>query len=252
MMRLTIKNNKKKIKIVFYGVVFFALILIPIHHILANISYKDMKNGADVSDNRLRILATAGNAEAQYNLAKKYLSMDDVTPEIAERAMSLLDDAADNDNKDAIYDAWYYFANGFYGVQSNQKATTYARKIMNMNEANIEIGKWLMYASGEIIPNQSNKMSFSKDKTLEGNAVIQYWIGDAYFTGAHINKNLSEAKKWFEKAAIKGNADAEYKLGAMYFIGKGVEQDLDKANRLLTKSAKSGNILAKKALSKSN
>jgi TPR repeat protein len=53
-----------------------------------------------------------------------------------------------------------------------------------------------------------------------------------YLTGTGLERNSSEAAKWFHKAAdaqLEENHEASYNLGLMYFHGDGVERDSQKA-----------------------
>lgn len=50
----------------------------------------------------------------------------------------------------------------------------------------------------------------------EGNAKAQYNIGLLYALGKGAQKDLSHAKKWYEKAAKQGNAKAQYNLAKLY------------------------------------
>ncbi len=44
-----------------------------------------------------------------------------------------------------------------------------------------------------------------------------------------MEKNYSEAMKWYEKSAAQGSSDAQRHLGHMYFAGLGMEKDYEKA-----------------------
>lgn len=88
-----------------------------------------------------------------------------------------------------------------------------------------------------------------------GNLALQQAVGngnnDAIFEiarrfqeGVGVEKSLSEARVWFEKAAVNGHAPSQYILGNFYENGHGVEVDLGSAVGWYKKSAESGNILA--------
>ncbi|GBC04277.1 hypothetical protein RclHR1_00560004 [Rhizophagus clarus] len=53
--------------------------------------------------------------------------------------------------------------------------------------------------------------------------------GDCLYNGKGVEKNLSEALKYFEQAAKNGFKVAMYSAGKLYFNGDGVEKNKDKA-----------------------
>ncbi len=101
-------------------------------------------------------------------------------------------------------------------------------------------------------------------------AKAQYNVGLIYANGKGVQKNLSKAKKWYEKAAKQGNGPAQYNLAQLYHAagetdahgyekaveagimqaynnlddlymeGKGVKQDQQKAFELFQKAASLG------------
>jgi len=75
----------------------------------------------------------------------------------------------------------------------------------------------------------------------QGNAIAQYGLGLIYANGEGIEKNLTEAMKWYRKAAEQGHASAQNNLGVMYDNGKGVEKNLTEAMKWYRKAAEQGN-----------
>jgi len=82
----------------------------------------------------------------------------------------------------------------------------------------------------------------------QGNAIAQYGLGLIYANGEGIEKNLTEAMKWYRKAAEQGNANAQNNLGVMYDNGKGVEKNLTEAMKWYRKAAEQGNAIAQNNL----
>ncbi|MEC7786519.1 MAG: tetratricopeptide repeat protein [Nitrospinota bacterium] len=75
----------------------------------------------------------------------------------------------------------------------------------------------------------------------KGLAKAQYNLGVMYEKGIGVEKNLNQAKKWFQFAAEQGLAKAQYNLGLMYGKGKGVEKDYSQAIKWMTLAADQGN-----------
>ncbi|PKK67943.1 HCP-like protein, partial [Rhizophagus irregularis] len=58
-------------------------------------------------------------------------------------------------------------------------------------------------------------------------AKVRY--GDCLYNGKGVEKNVSEALKYFEKAAEDGHKVAMYTVGNMYYNGIGCTKDIEKA-----------------------
>ncbi len=80
---------------------------------------------------------------------------------------------------------------------------------------------------------------FNKQNELatEGNVKAMYDVGKLYERGRGVNKDISKAAEWFQKAAIEGNTSAQARLGILYFEGRGVKQNYNKALKLLNSAA---------------
>ena len=81
-------------------------------------------------------------------------------------------------------------------------------------------------------------------KALAGDAEAQYNLGVCYKNGDGIEKNLTKAVKWYEKAAEQGYASAQCNLGYCYEFGVGVEKNILKAVDLYKKAAEQGDATA--------
>jgi uncharacterized protein len=58
-----------------------------------------------------------------------------------------------------------------------------------------------------------------------GDADAQFGLGLSYASGSGIQKDVSEAARWYRKAAEQGHNRAAFALGNLYDHGKGVPQD---------------------------
>lgn len=68
-------------------------------------------------------------------------------------------------------------------------------------------------------------MSLFKD----GEICSYYLVGNLYYFGCGVKKDINKAILWYEKSAKEGDGDACIKLGDLYFYGDGVEKDIKKA-----------------------
>lgn len=83
-------------------------------------------------------------------------------------------------------------------------------------------------------------------KAQAGNVVAQTTLGIAYRAGLPIQlRSNPKAVKWFRAAAAQGYAVAQNELGEMYYLGRGVDKDVRASIRLFEAAAKSGYTTAK-------
>ena len=83
----------------------------------------------------------------------------------------------------------------------------------------------------------------------DGKPEAQMLLGQLYFNGEGVEKDIKAAMYWYEKAATQGFADAQYRLGSLYFDGKhNIPKDYDKAYEWLQKALENGNKKAKPKL----
>jgi uncharacterized protein len=78
----------------------------------------------------------------------------------------------------------------------------------------------------------------------KGYAKAQHNLGIMYYTGQGMPQNPSEALNWFNKAASQGLADAQYNLGVMNYKGEGITQNYPEAFKLYSQAAQKGHALA--------
>lgn len=72
----------------------------------------------------------------------------------------------------------------------------------------------------------------------DGNPKAQMLLGQLYYNGEGVQRDIPHALHWYNKAAENGFADAQYRLGILYHDGKpGIEKNLDIAYEWLMKAA---------------
>ncbi|MBQ2885264.1 MAG: sel1 repeat family protein [Alphaproteobacteria bacterium] len=65
-------------------------------------------------------------------------------------------------------------------------------------------------------------------------------LGYCYFHGKGVEKNYSEAVKWYRKAAERGLSTAQYNLAQCYEFGLGIQEDYTEAIKWYRKAAEQG------------
>ena len=63
----------------------------------------------------------------------------------------------------------------------------------------------------------------------QGDARVQYELGNIYAKGEGVPQDYQEAAKWYREAGEQGHGSAQYELGSIYAKGEGVPQDYIKA-----------------------
>ncbi len=108
-----------------------------------------------------------------------------------------------------------------------------------------EIGQWLQQAQQLSEQNRHTEAIPLYTKAANhGNPTAQTLLGDAYFYGEGVKKDLTKAVHWYTKAAEQGHATAQNNLGYAYQNGIGIEKDPAKAVYWYTKAAEQGNAAA--------
>jgi TPR repeat protein len=80
----------------------------------------------------------------------------------------------------------------------------------------------------------------TQKKAKKGDKVAQFELGKMYHFGDGIEKDKSEAHKWFIKSAEQGYAEAQYISGLSLVNGDGVSANVDKGLELLYNAANQG------------
>lgn len=107
-----------------------------------------------------------------------------------------------------------------------------------------EIG--FSYYKGEIelIFYYGEAIKWFRKAAKQGYVEALYLLGECYFEGHGVQKNLKEAVKWYRKAMNQGYAKAKCMLGICYNYGYGVIQNDIEAVKLYREAAEQGVILA--------
>ena len=106
-----------------------------------------------------------------------------------------------------------------------------------------------MYSTGEGAPqNDIEAVRWYRMAAEQGDAWAQTSLGDMYRTGRGVPKNDAEAARWYRMAAEQGNTYAQSNLGAMYGTGTGIPKDYVQAYAWYNIAATQGNEKAKENL----
>lgn len=73
-----------------------------------------------------------------------------------------------------------------------------------------------------------------------GDLQAQFEMGELYYKGERVERNIDTALEWFEQASLQGHPGAQYRLGLMHYQGEGVERNLPQAYIILKMAAVNG------------
>ena len=74
----------------------------------------------------------------------------------------------------------------------------------------------------------------------EGDLQAQFELGEFFYSGQRVERDLNQALKWFEQASLQGHAQSQYRLGMMFFRGEGVVANAVQAYIVLKMAAVNG------------
>ena len=86
------------------------------------------------------------------------------------------------------------------------------------------------------------------EEAKNGNTDAQIELGDRYFDGDGISKNIDLSIKWYKKAAEQGSADAQFELAVIYEDDEIVEHNYDISFYWYEKAAIANNTAAQYSL----
>ncbi|MBM3833696.1 MAG: hypothetical protein FJ403_10570 [Verrucomicrobia bacterium] len=173
--------------------------------------------------------AANGEAEAQYQLAKKYQTGEGVNVDQPE-AVKWFRKAAEQGHAKAQTNLGASYALG-EGVSPDQAETRrWFLKAADQGEVNAQTNLGIIYYAGEGVPKDfAEAYKWFRRAAEQGNVEAQSHLGGLYYSGHGVRQDLAEALKWLRKGAEAGNAPAQRTLGVMYVNGEGVTQDYAQA-----------------------
>ena len=162
----------------------------------------------DKATSHARALATAGNADAQYQLGRteRYIP--------GARELDLLEQAARQGNPNAQSDLSGVYDEGAPGYPKDLKKAAY----------------------------------WSEEAAKQGEASEQRNTAIYYYNGDGVAVDLEKSNAWLDRAVKSGFVDAEYDLGYVYRYGEGVPEDPALAQYWFRQAAERGHAEAAEAL----
>lgn len=185
----------------------------------------------------LKAKAERGDARAQFDLAKRYLSGAGVEINPTNAFQWLLK-AASQGNAEAQSQLGVCYVQAIGTAQDPAAGAPWLRKAADQGNLDAQYNLGLLYENGLGVKQDLAEAAIWYQRAAEkGNVQAQNNLGMICF---NFRKDYSEAAKWFRKAAESENALAENSLGVMYLQGQGVKQDPNEALKWFQKSGDKG------------
>lgn len=157
-----------------------------------------------------------------------------------ETAASYLKKAAEKNYYPAQYALATLYLEGVSVLKDKHEAIEFLRLAATGGsvDAQIKLAKILVEFS---LPQYDKVAFYWADKAATGNnPEARYLLGSYYLDGIGTQVDYEKALQIFSDLAEQGEPLAEFKLGQMYYYGQGVEKDLSVAKKWFLKSAKLG------------
>ena len=114
-------------------------------------------------------------------------------------------------------------------------------------KAYLELGNY--YYRGNFLPKDLEKaFEFTEVAAERGHIEAQSKLGAFYAQGSGVEKDFDKAIYWSMRAAEQGNSESQNNLGGFYGEGLGVEKDMVKSTHWLGLAAEQGNMGAQYSL----
>ncbi|MCQ2078759.1 MAG: sel1 repeat family protein [archaeon] len=105
----------------------------------------------------------------------------------------------------------------------------------------------ILYTTNEP-EHQKESISHFEIASKAGIVAATAYLGDAYFNGRGVEKDVAKGMDLFMDAAMDGDVDALYSIGAAYLEGQTIAPDYEKALDFLAEASSKGSPRAANAL----
>lgn len=184
--------------------------------------------------------AKAGDADAQYRLARILSCTDSASEARLREAFNWGERSAAQGNADGENFVGWCYING-RGVETNNVlGAEWQHKAMLHGSLKAKGNMAINYLKGRGVEKDEKKgLKYAKEAAYEGGLGYAYAdVGRIYYNGIGVPVDQKEALKWFDLAVEHGEMSIATLLAGFYMDGEGVKKDLSVARRYLLKAAK--------------
>jgi TPR repeat protein len=200
----------------------------------------------------LRWFAAAGDLESQVTLADLY-AKGITTPQDYKAAYYWYALAGESGNTYGQYMAGVISQLGLMGKPDAEKATQWFTSAQKQEDRTRAMRRVAQFFDDPQNPSRSIAEAYRwyEQAAYEGDIESQITMGDWYYQGEHLPKNVLTGLKWYGKAAAQNSPYAQYSVGVIYLQGsEEVPMDYEQAINWLQKAANQGFAAAQYTLGK--
>jgi hypothetical protein len=181
----------------------------------------------DAGDNKeavkwTRLAAEQGHAEAQYSMGDKYQFGWLGVPQDDKEAAKWYQLAAEQGDAIAQLSLGYMYLKGDGVPQDYKEAVKWFRLVTAQGQEWSKRGLYKRIEKGNV---SEVLLNFIKTVARDGDISSQMDLGQLYYDGKRIPRDLKESAKWYRLAADQADHFAQSIMGLMYEGGMGVPQD---------------------------
>ncbi|CUH63469.1 Putative beta-lactamase HcpC precursor [Thalassovita gelatinovora] len=173
--------------------------------------------------------AARGQTEAQYYLARLYLSGLG-TPADPVQAFNWFLAAAEGGNVSAQYEVSKAYSRGRGTKLNTEEAVRWLRRAAEEGHTEAQFFVSLAMDTGNGMEQNKHAAVDWLRRSAEGGMILaQRVLGMKYIAGETVEPNAEEALRWLTLAAKRGDTQAAYELGTAYLAGKTLSADPGRA-----------------------
>jgi TPR repeat protein len=147
-------------------------------------------------------------------------------------ALALWQPLADSGDAVAQFNLGILYDQGDGVTEDRAEAIRWYQAAAEQGDARAAFNLGLIYEAGDgVAQDMPQAVEWYRQAGEGGDVLAQFKLGLIYTEGrGGIPQDDAEAVIWYELAAEQNHADAQYNLGTMYANGRGVERNLSTAN----------------------
>lgn len=177
-----------------------------------------------IADTRAR--AERGDAEAQFELARRHANGDGL-PQDPAQAAAWFERAAVQGHARAQNNLGAAYALGVGVAKDEARAAQWYLRAAEQGQMYAQFNLGVLYASGRgVAHDPARAAAWFRKAADQGMPEAQFEIGRSFEFGQGVWRDTTEAAVWYRKAADQGWARAQAHLGTLYALGEGVPQDI--------------------------
>lgn len=212
-----------------------------------------LASSAELRVETLSSRASAGDAQAQYELGRKYADGNGV-PMDRPRALMLYTASARQEFAKAEYEVANHYGGRTGQALDLRESFKYLERAATHGHLPAQVDIGFIYLNGNSLTPKDPAKSYPwfRRAANNGSVIAQCMLGDFHRLGlGGVAKDAREAYKWYRRTATRSDrcaAKSQYELYASHMSGQGARKDMATAMVWLRRSADADNPQAQRTL----